>query len=104
MKADNASTDIQAPLLNNIPSLKTFFDRFAMIIAIVAAMVIGALLGNIFGPKVASLSGLTDIFMWLIKGLTPYLIFLSITTGILSVGSLDRLKTLGAKAGAIGGA
>lgn len=99
MKADNASTDIQAPLLNNIPSLKTFFDRFAMIIAIVAAMVIGALLGNIFGPKVASLSGLTDIFMWLIKGLTPYLIFLSITTGILSVGSLDRLKTLGAKAG-----
>lgn len=101
MKIDNASLLIQTAQMDNSPSLKSRLDRFAMIFAIVAAMIIGGLLGSNFGPKVAGLSGFTDIFMWLIKGLTPYLIFLSITTGILSVGSLDRLKNLGVKAGCL---
>lgn len=81
--------------------LKIWFDRLGMILAIVGAMIIGGVIGSTFGPKAAGLSGLTDIFMWLIKGLTPYLIFLSITTGVLSVGSLERLKNLGVKAGCL---
>lgn len=98
MKVGNLSSVNKNPRMHITIPKKTIIDRFAMIISIVAAMVIGGLVGSSFGPKAASLSGLTDIFMWLITGLTPYLIFLSITTGILSVGSLERLKNLGVKA------
>jgi hypothetical protein len=102
--ADSTTLNMKNSNLETHPPISLFkkwFDRLAMIIAIVGAMVIGGTLGSVFGPTAAGLSGLTDIFMWLIKGLTPYLIFLSITTGVLSVGSLERLKSLGVKAGCL---
>jgi Na+/H+-dicarboxylate symporter len=39
--------------------------------------------------------------LWFIKNLTPYLIFLAISSGILSIGSLGQLRRLGIKAGAV---
>ena len=74
---------------------------FTMAIAIIIAIVLGVFAGKIFGESAKSLEIFPKIFMWFIKNLTPYLIFLAISSGILSIGSLDQLRRLGLKAAAV---
>jgi Na+/H+-dicarboxylate symporter len=80
---------------------KTFLQKFLMPISIVVSIILGALMGVYFGSAAEFLGVFTKIFMWFIKNLTPYLIFLAISSGILSIGSLEQLKRLGLKAGGI---
>jgi len=76
-------------------------QNFLMPIAIVVSIVLGILIGLVFGESAKSLEILPKIFMWFIKNLTPYLIFLAVSSGILSIGSLEQLRRLGLKAGAV---
>ena len=68
---------------------------------IVISIVMGAIAGSILGEQAKSLEIFPKIFMWFIKNLTPFLIFLAISSGILSIGSLEQLRRLGLKAGAV---
>lgn len=90
-------------MANNIKS-PSFFERiqtFLMPISIVVAIIVGIAVGSILGEPASALNILPKIFMWFIKNLTPFLIFLAISSGILSIGSLDQLRRLGVKAGLV---
>lgn len=80
-----------------VDSIKSFM----MPVAIVVSIVLGILIGSVFGESAGVLNILPKIFMWFIKNLTPFLIFLAISSGILSIGSLDQLRRLGVKAGLV---
>lgn len=84
-------------LVQNNETLK----KYLMPILIVASIILGCSAGLIFGEKALTLNIFPKIFMWFIKNLTPYLIFFAISSGILSIGSLEQLKRLGLKAGGI---
>jgi Na+/H+-dicarboxylate symporter len=77
------------------------FKQYLMPILIVLAIAMGALLGSVLGESAKPLEILPKIFMWFIKNLTPFLIFLAVSSGILSIGSLEQLRRLGLKAGVI---
>lgn len=82
-------------------SQKTFLQKFMMPILIMGAIILGIILGLTLHEKALFLDIFPKIFLWFIKNLTPYLIFLAISSGILSIGSLEQLKKLGLKAGGI---
>ena len=77
------------------------FKKYLMPILIIVSIILGCSAGLIFGEKALALDVFPKIFMWFIKNLTPYLIFFAISSGILSIGSLEQLKRLGLKAGGI---
>ena len=74
---------------------------FTMAIAIIIAIVLGILVGKIGGESAKIFEIFPKIFMWFIKNLTPFLIFLAISSGILSIGSLEQLRRLGVKAAGV---
>jgi Na+/H+-dicarboxylate symporter len=74
---------------------------FAMAIAIIIAIALGVIVGKISGEGAKVFEIFPKIFMWFIHNLTPFLIFLAISSGILSIGSLSELRRLGLKAGAV---
>jgi Na+/H+-dicarboxylate symporter len=59
--------------------------------------VIGILLGLIFKEKILIIKPIGDIFLTLIKMIVVPLIFFSITSGIFSIGDVQKLKKIGTK-------
>ncbi len=78
-----------------------WYGNYLMPILIVASIFLGVITGKIFGANAAFLEVLPKIFMWFIKNLTPFLIFFAVSSGVLSIGSLEQLRRLGLKAGGI---
>ncbi|MFT6071953.1 MAG: Na+/H+-dicarboxylate symporter [Alphaproteobacteria bacterium] len=89
------------PVDHKKSGLSQSIQKFLMPIAIVVSIVLGIIIGLVFGESAKSLEVLPKIFMWFIKNLTPFLIFLAVGSGILSIGSLEQLRRLGLKAGGI---
>jgi Na+/H+-dicarboxylate symporter len=85
----------------NSETILDTIKKFAMPISIVVAICLGILTGINFGESAKIFEILPKIFMWFIKNLTPFLIFLAVSSGILSIGSLEQLRRLGLKAGAV---
>ena len=66
-------------------------------VRVVAALVIGAILGFIFGDIAASSKWIGDLFVRLIKMLVVPLIFTSLVAGVVSMGDPKRLGSIGIK-------
>ncbi len=58
---------------------------------------LGIILGLIFGEKVTVIKPLGDIFLTLIKMIVVPLVFCSITSGVASIGDINKLKRIGSK-------
>lgn len=58
---------------------------------------LGIILGLIFKEKVLILKPLGDIFLTLIKMIVVPLVFCSITSGVASIGDINRLKRIGSR-------
>ena len=72
--------------------MKKFFKTYKSIIILLAAIVIGAIVGIVFKEKAAILSPLGDIFLNLMFVIIVPLIFLSIST---SISKMKQPKRLG---------
>lgn len=59
--------------------------------------VVGIILGLVFKEKVLIIKPVGDIFLTLIKMIVVPLIFFSITSGIFSIGDVQKLKRIGTK-------
>ena len=66
-------------------------------VRVVAALVIGAILGFVFGDIAASSKWIGDLFVRLIKMLVVPLIFTSLVAGVVSMGDPKRLGSIGIK-------
>ena len=64
---------------------------------VIAALVIGAILGFIFGDIAASSKWIGDLFIRFIKMLVVPLIFTSLVAGVVSMGDPKRLGSIGIK-------
>ena len=64
---------------------------------VIAALVIGAILGFIFGDIAASSKWIGDLFIRFIKMLVVPLIFTSLVSGVVSMGDPKRLGSIGIK-------
>jgi Na+/H+-dicarboxylate symporter len=64
---------------------------------VIAALVIGAILGFIFGDIAASSKWIGDLFVRFIKMLVVPLIFTSLVAGVVSMGDPKRLGSIGIK-------
>ena len=58
---------------------------------------LGIILGLVFGEKVTVIKPLGDIFLTLIKMIVVPLVFCSITSGVASIGDINKLKRIGSK-------
>ena len=58
---------------------------------------LGIILGLIFGETVTVIKPLGDIFLTLIKMIVVPLVFCSITSGVASIGDINKLKRIGSK-------
>ena len=58
---------------------------------------LGIILGLIFGEKVTVIKPLGDIFLTFIKMIVVPLVFCSITSGVASIGDINKLKRIGSK-------
>ena len=66
-------------------------------VRVVTALVIGAILGFVFGDIAASSKWIGDLFVRLIKMLVVPLIFTSLVAGVVSMGDPKRLGSIGIK-------
>ena len=71
--------------------MKNFFKTYKSVIILLAAIIIGAIVGIAFGEKAAVLSPFGDIFLNLLFVTIVPLVFLSITTSISRIKQPKRL-------------
>ncbi len=64
---------------------------------IVGAMVLGALVGSLWGPGAESILWMGDVFIRLIRMLIVPIVFLTVISGVASMGDPAKLGSLGAK-------
>jgi Na+/H+-dicarboxylate symporter len=64
---------------------------------ILAAMVVGAILGSFWGPDAESIGWIGDLFIRLIRMIVVPLVFVTIVSGVVSMGDPSKLGSLGAK-------
>ncbi|MBW3560340.1 MAG: dicarboxylate/amino acid:cation symporter, partial [Proteobacteria bacterium] len=64
---------------------------------ILAAMVLGAVVGLLWGEGVASIRWIGDLFVRLIRMLVAPLVFVIIAAGVAALGDTRRLGSIGAK-------
>lgn len=64
---------------------------------ILSAMVVGALVGALWGPGAASIGWIGDLFIRLIFMIVVPLVFVTIVSGVVSMGDPSKLGSLGAK-------
>ena len=87
--------------LNELHKTTISTSGFLMPVAIIISIILGIIIGLVGGESAKILDIFPKIFLWFIKNLTPFLIFLAVSSGILSIGSLAQLRRLGLKAGAV---
>jgi Na+/H+-dicarboxylate symporter len=80
--------------------LSTWF-KIALWKRILGALVIGVIVGMLWGPGSESLSWMGDIFMRLIRMVVVPLVFVTLISGVVSMGDPSKLGSLGAKTLAI---
>lgn len=68
---------------------------------ILGALVLGVIIGMLWGPGSESLSWIGDIFMRLIRMVVVPLVFVTLISGVVSMGDPSKLGSLGAKTLAI---
>ena len=64
---------------------------------ILTAMVVGALLGSLWGPGAEALGWIGDLFIRLIRMIVVPLVFVTIVSGVVSMGDPSKLGSLGVK-------
>lgn len=64
---------------------------------ILAAMVLGVIIGAIWGEGAASIGWMGDLFIRLIRMIVVPLVFVTIVSGVVSMGDPSKLGSLGAK-------
>ncbi len=77
--------------------MKTWF-RIPLWQRVIAALVLGVILGRVWGPDAASIKIIGDIFIAFIKMLVVPLIFFSLVAGVASIGDLRKLGSVGWRA------
>ena len=80
--------------------LKTWF-AIALWKRILLALVLGVIVGMIWGPGAASISWLGDLFVRLIRMVVVPLVFVTLVSGVVAMGDPAKLGSLGAKTLAI---
>ncbi len=65
---------------------------------VIAALVLGIIVGRLWGPDAASIKIIGDIFVAFIKMLVVPLIFFSLVAGVASIGDLRKLGSVGWRA------
>ena len=71
--------------------MKKFWSNYKQTIILLAALIIGAIVGLVYGEKAAVLSPFGDLFMNLMFVIIVPLIFLTITTSIAKIKQPKRL-------------
>lgn len=80
--------------------LGTWFE-IALWKRILAALVLGVIVGTIWGPGSASIAWIGDLFIRLIRMVVVPLVFVTLVSGIVSMGDPSKLGSLGVKTLAI---
>jgi Na+/H+-dicarboxylate symporter len=78
-------------------SLGVSWFEIALWKRILTAMVAGAILGSIWGPGAESIGWIGDLFIRLIRMIVVPLVFVTIVSGVVSMGDPSKLGSLGAK-------
>ena len=78
-------------------SLGVSWFEIALWKRILTAMVVGAILGSIWGPGAESIGWIGDLFIRLIRMIVVPLVFVTIVSGVVSMGDPSKLGSLGAK-------
>ena len=76
--------------------MKKWFE-IALWKRILAAMVVGSLVGALWGPGAASIGWIGDLFIRLIFMIVVPLVFVTIVSGVVSMGDPSKLGSLGIK-------
>ena len=76
--------------------LKTWFD-IALWKRILLALVLGVIVGMIWGPGASTISWLGDLFVRLIRMVVVPLVFVTLVSGVVALGDPAKLGSLGAK-------
>ncbi|MCY4264534.1 MAG: dicarboxylate/amino acid:cation symporter [Gammaproteobacteria bacterium] len=76
--------------------MKTWFE-IALWKRILGAMVVGALVGALWGPGATSIGWIGDLFIRLIFMIVVPLVFVTIVSGVVSMGDPSKLGSLGIK-------
>ncbi len=76
--------------------LSTWFE-IALWKRILAAMVVGVIVGAIWGPGAETIGWMGDLFIRLIRMIVVPLVFVTIVAGMVSMGDPSKLGSLGAK-------
>lgn len=71
--------------------------KFGMLTQILIGFVLAIVLGAIFGPKIAVVQPLGDLFLRLIKFIVVPLVLASLVTGITSLNNVNKLLSIGGK-------
>jgi len=77
--------------------MKTWF-KIPLWQRVIAALVLGIIVGRTWGPDAASIKIIGDIFIAFIKMLVVPLIFFSLVAGVASIGDLRKLGSVGWRA------
>jgi Na+/H+-dicarboxylate symporter len=80
--------------------LGTWFE-IALWKRILAALVLGVIVGTIWGPGSASIAWVGDLFIRLIRMVVVPLVFVTLVSGVVSMGDPSKLGSLGVKTLAI---
>ena len=65
---------------------------------VIGALILGIIVGRIWGPEAASLKIIGDIFIGFIKMLVVPLIFFSLVAGVAAIGDIRKLGAVGGRA------
>lgn len=76
--------------------LRTWFE-IALWKRILAALVVGVIVGMIWGPGSESVAWMGDVFMRLIRMIVVPLVFVTLVSGVVSMGDPTKLGSLGIK-------
>lgn len=77
--------------------MKTWF-KIPLWQRVIAALVLGIIVGRVWGPDAASIKIIGDVFIAFIKMLVVPLIFFSLVAGVASIGDLRKLGSVGWRA------
>lgn len=72
--------------------------RFPLWQRVIAALILGIIVGRIWGPGAESIKIIGDVFIAFIKMLVVPLIFFSLVSGVASIGDLRKLGSVGWRA------
>ena len=80
--------------------LRTWFE-IALWKRILAALVVGVIVGMVWGPGSENIAWMGDVFMRLIRMVVVPLVFVTLVSGVVSMGDPSKLGSLGVKTLAI---